>query len=260
MLALLLIIGMIGGVMAWMTDGATWRPIVGFPALTVGSLGILLWSLIREDEAPDLMRQACGSYFERDGFCFAVVPAVADGQARLDVYFQNRFEKACLAHVAIRPSQKFFLNRGSIQAIAVPIECDGGAFGVARIPWGVPSKYQGQRQSLDVAASTEYPTGRGRMIRFRDGVRVGKATSSLWPNVLTVAAAATGTFYLSRPARLKFRLPKGVNEAVPEDARIRVETLWRPPIASETGDAKSPASKEETDAADGLHDWEFPPA
>lgn len=227
-LALLMIVGMIGTVMAWMTDGAPWPALAGFPALAVGSLGVLLWSLMRKDKYPDLLRQRCGGYFERDGFCFAIVPAAEEGQARLDVYFQNRFENPCQAQVVIRPSQQFFLNRRPIEMLTVEILCEGAAFGVASVPWAVPAKYQGKKQSFDIGAGVEYPAGRGAMGRYRDGLRVGKAGSRPWSGVLTLSGAVAGIVVLHQPAKIRVQLPRGVAEDVPEDATIRVETLWMP--------------------------------
>jgi hypothetical protein len=227
-LALMMIIGMIGSVFAWMTDGATWRPKAAFPAIALGSLATLLWSLTRKDKVPDLLRKACGGYFERDGFCFAILPAVSEGQGRLDVYFQNRFERACRGQVVIRPSQQFFLNRRPIEMLTVEIECEGAAFGVARVPWAVPAKFQGKRQSFDVGAHVDYPSGRGTMIRYRDGARVGTAKRDVWSGLLTLSGAVGGVVVLAQPAKINLVLPKGITESVPEDSPIRVETLWRP--------------------------------
>jgi hypothetical protein len=227
-LALVMIIGMLGSVLAWMMDGSTWRSLAGFPTMALGALAILLWSLTRKDKFPDLLRKACGGYFERDGFCFAIIPVASEGQCRLDVYFQNRFERDCRAQVVIRPSQQFFLNRRPIESLTVEIECEGGAYGVARVPWAVPARLQGKKQSFDVGAHAEYPSGRGAMIRYRDGVHVGTAKRDVWSGILTLSGAVGGVVVLAQPAKLKLTLPKRVAETVPEDSRIWIETLWRP--------------------------------
>jgi hypothetical protein len=228
LLALVMIIGMIGSVFAWMTDGATWRPKAAFPAIALGAFAILLWQLLRKDKVPDLLRKTCGNYFERDGFCFMIAPAAFKGEGRLDVYFQNRFERPCRAQVAIRPSQQFFLNRRPIEMLTIEIECEGGAFGVAHVPWAVPAKLQGKKQSFDVGAHTEYPSGRGAMIRYRDGLRVGTAKRDVWSGILTMSGAVGGVVVLAQPAKIKLVLPKGIAETVAEDAPISIETLWRP--------------------------------
>src|SRR5262249_3984613 len=160
-------------VFAWMIDGTTWLSRAGFPAMTAAALGLLFWSLTRKDKFPDLLRKACGGYFERDGFCFAIIPVASNCQSRVDVYFQSRFERNSRAQVVIRPSRQFFLNRRPIESLTVEIECAGGAYGVARVPWAVPARFQGKKQSFDVGAHVEYPSGRGAMVRYRDGIHVG---------------------------------------------------------------------------------------
>jgi hypothetical protein len=227
-LALLMIIGMLGSVFAWMTDGTTWRPLVGFPALALGALGLLVWSLMRKDKFPDLLKKRHGSYFEREGFCFAIVPVASNGECRLDIYFQNRFDRSSRAQVVMRPSQQFFLNRRPIETLTVEIDCPGGAYGVARVPWAVPTKLQGKQQSFDVGAHTEYPTGRGTMIRYRDGVHVGTAKRDVWAGVLTLAGAVGGTVVMTKSAKVKLTLPKDVKDTLPEDALIAIEILWSP--------------------------------
>ena len=254
-LALVMIIGMICSVFAWMTDGATWRPLVGFPALTLGALGILLWSLTRKDKFPDLLRQSCGAYFERDGFCFAILAAAANGECRLDVYFQNRFDRARRAQVMLRPSQQFFLNRRPIETLTVEIDCPGGAYGVARVPWAVPAKLQGKKQSFDVGAHVEYPSGRGTMVRYRDGVPVGTAKRDIWSGILTVSGAVGGMVVFSQPAKIKLMLPKKVAETMPEDALIMIETLWCP----EGAEKKAGDSKVEPGSSPGVWDTEPQP-
>jgi hypothetical protein len=227
-LAIVMIIGMVGSVFAWMTDGTTWRSLAGFPALALGALGLLVWSLTRKDKFPDLLRQRHGSYFERDGFCFAITPAASNGECRLDFYFQNGFDRSSRAQVVMRPSQQFFLNRRPIETLTVEIDCPGGAYGVARVPWAVPAKFQGKKQSFDVGAHVEYPTGRGTMIRYRDGVHVGTAKRDVWAGILTLAGAVGGTVVITKPAKVKLTLPKDVEDTVPEDALISIEILWRP--------------------------------
>ena len=68
--------------------------------LAIGSLAILSVLIDAKDKVPDLLRQTCGTYFERDGFCFAIVPAASEGQGRLDVYFQNRYASLAAARLS----------------------------------------------------------------------------------------------------------------------------------------------------------------
>lgn len=243
-LALLMIIGMIGGVLAWMSDGAPWPALAGFPALAIGSLGALLWSLKRKDTYPDFLKRSCGRYFERNGFCFAISPRVVEDQIWFDVYFQNRYERPCRAQVVARPSEGFFLNRRKIEALSVEIECEGAAFGVAHVPWGVPARYQGKTQDFDVLAHVVYPSRRGRMVRYSDGLRVGTANRAWGWGLLSLLGALGGTIVFKKPAKLKLTLPSGVAETVPEGPRIQIATLWRPEDAMGQGETDSKDSVE----------------
>jgi hypothetical protein len=227
-LAFILIVGILGSFITWMTDNATWPARIGFPVLGVAALAALGWGMTRKDKLPDHLRELFGNYLERTGFCFAFVPTVADGHCTLDIYFQNRYESPCRAQVVIQPSREFFLNRRSVGSFTIEIECEGGAFGVTRLPWGVPQRYQGRQQSFDVGASVSYPKGRGTLLRYRDGSHVGAARPTAWAGIMTAAAALGGMIVITKPAKVKIQLPMGVSEIVADDARIVTETLQRP--------------------------------
>ena len=226
-LALVMIIGMVGSVMAWMMDGTTWRTLAGFPAMAPER-----WDpavvINAERQVSRSLAEVMQRLFERDGFCFAIIPVASEGQCRLDVYFQHRFDRHCRAQVIIRPSQQFFLNRRPIETLTVEIECEGGAYGVARVPWAVPARLQGKKQSFDVGAHADYPSGRGTMIRYRDGIRVGTAKRDVWSGILTMSGPSVEWSSSAQPAKLKLTLPKRVVETVPEDSPIWIETLRRP--------------------------------
>ncbi len=251
--ALVMIVGMFGSALSWMMDDSTLGARLGFPAAALGSLGVLIWSLTRKDRAPDLLRGVTRPYFERDGFCFAIVPATTDRSARLDIYYQNRYERPCRAQVVLNPSQQFFLNRRPVGSFRVEVECEGGAFGVISMPWGIPAPFQGQIQSFDVAAHVEYPGRRGRLLRYQDGLHVGKARKTVWSGVLTVAAATGGMIVLSKPALVKLRLPSDVDESVPEDAPLINQTLWRPGDAADgkAGSTLKPSLRDDLLVSDG---------
>jgi hypothetical protein len=235
-IALVMIIGMLGSAWAWISDGSPWWSLAGFPTMAVCALGILLWSFAREGKSPDRLRKACGLYLERDGFCFQIVTVASEGQFRLDVHFQNRFEGHCRAQVVFRPSPLFCLNRRPIGSLTVEIECEGGAYGVARVPWGVPALLQGTRQSFDVGADANYPSGRGAKIHFREGISGGTAKREGWSGISTLSQAVGGLVIFAQPIRFNLMLPTGVAETVPEDSPILIETLWRPSGAQKIND------------------------
>jgi hypothetical protein len=114
------------------------------------------------------------------------------------------------------------------QGVGVDLRCEGGAFGVASAPIGIPAKFQGRKTRFDVAAATSYPGGRGALLRFKNGLRVGKAdTSNLGSTVLTASLLLIGHVHYHRPARITFNLPQGVVEEAPP-IEPTVEALWQP--------------------------------
>jgi hypothetical protein len=229
LVALVIIFFPIGALFAWVgnVDGISrawvWLMRTVFPLGTALALLYLLRAFFRRDKAPDLLRALHARYFERNGFCFAVLPGEREGRFFLDLYFQNRFARRCLALVVIKPSEKFLLTREPIPPISVKIECEGGAFGVCRVPWSVPESLQGKLQSLDVAARAKYPDRRGKLLRFRDGITVGPpVTVSRWRYVGLI------TGLLRSPARAEIRLPVGTALSDADPLDTQVETLWRP--------------------------------
>jgi hypothetical protein len=227
-LGVVLLFGSVFSVMVLMLDGMPLAARILVPAATVGSCGGLVWSMLRKDRQPDLLRTVSRNVFERDGFCFALGVAERGKYGELRVYYQNRYDRPCQARVVIRPARGFFLSRPEVESITLTIDCPGAGFGVARLPFGVPDRMQGKRQRLDVAADVNYPDGRGTMVRFRGGVQVGGANLEGWKIAVTVAGALGGKVVLWKPAQVKLLLPVGVREAVPDEAPIAYELLWRP--------------------------------
>jgi hypothetical protein len=90
-------------------------------------------------------------------------------------------------------SKLFFKTQANVVQVAVGISCDAAAFGKASIWWPVPEEAQGKEVSIDVAASVKYPTGRGRLLRFRDGLRVGAVGADLWREGIRMIGALSGT-------------------------------------------------------------------
>lgn len=228
------------GAVTWLVDppqGETWQYKVRWISLALIVLPtvLLVWASRRKDKAPDFLRQHFGTYFERDGFCFVVRPEVKDGVCQLSVYFQNRYENSCRASVLLSPSSFFFKSNEPIQTLTFGVECEGASFGRIYAPWPVPAGSQGKVASLDVAASVQYPQGRGQLLRYRDGLRVGAASADFWREGLVLAGALTGAIVISRPARMKFTLPTGVAAQLAEPPKSHTESLWRigvPPLLS----------------------------
>lgn len=212
--------------------GADLRNIAIVAVPTLLAAGVLLWDWRRPDREPDLLRRWFHPYFEHEGFCFAIRPTVTnDGLYCFDVFYQNRFERECEAILAVVPSRGFFLMRGQGVAIRLPLRIPGGAFGGVRVPLDIPDAVAGKRVRLDVTARVRYPQRRGRMIRFRPGLRVGKLENPNWERVglaLNLVIAPMGAMAMSTPATFEVALPERKLHSPPADFTLEPRVLWRP--------------------------------
>jgi hypothetical protein len=243
-LALLMIIGMIGSVVVVMNDRVNWPALAGMLTLMCGSLGLLLWSLFRRDKAPDFLKKVPGRLLERDGFCFKVLANPVKGRCYLDLHFQSRYERPSRAIVVLQATKDLFVLRPGVASMTVEIECPAGGYGMTSVPWPVARKAQGKARWLDVAADVAYPEGRGKMIRYRGGLQVGKAGRDTWKAIITVAGAMGGGIVLTRKARVKLRFPVDVEESVDDDLPILTKTVWK------IGDPPVPTSHQKWESID----------
>ena len=227
------------------TPGESWVwpfRIGGAMAVIIPST-ILIWAAFRKDRVPDFLAQMGGSYFERDGFCFHVLIEETSNQAcQLVLYFQNQYERPCGAVVCVRPTKTVFVDQSKLKACRFEIHCGRAAFGKAAAGMTVPRDLCNQETTWDVTASVNYPTGRGSLLRVRNGMRVGKIGTdqvSAVRQTLTVLLALFGHASMTTPARLRLLLPK-VESNTPDPPLHTVERFW------ELGDsigALNPASR-----------------
>ncbi len=231
-LALAMIVGIFAAALSWTADrpdATTWAFRIGGPVTTILALGVILKLHFRRDLEPDYLRALTGTYFNRDGFCFAFVVTAIDGIGFMDAYFQTQRDTPCVGRIALRPARGFWMTRTKIDAITFEIECPPAGFGVARIAIPIPGNVQGKRQSFEVGASVRYPDGRGRRVRFHDGVFLRSNTKfgDSFHTALMIAGAATGQLVLSRPATATVDLPLGVAEDIPDNTSPEIKTLWK---------------------------------
>ena len=200
------------------------------PSLCMLALATFLIVHLRTDQAPDYLAMRVGQYYNRSGFCISILPTATDGVCVLEVYFQNQYASRCFGRVAIRPACGFWLGRVGIDPAAVEIDCEPAAFGVARVPVGVPHALQGRRQRFEVGASVKYPDGCGRRLRFHDGItlRANSRFGNIFGVGLAVAGAITGQIVYEGPAVVEIDLPKGVAEDLTGvGSGASFETWWR---------------------------------
>jgi hypothetical protein len=205
--------------------------IVGNSAILTAilSLAALLFLHFRRDLAHDYLLEKMNRYFNRDGFCFAFDTEVIDGVFYLQAFYQNQYQRPLIGRIAIRPAQGFFLTRAKIKAITFNILCEAAAYGVASVPIPVPYELQGKRQAFDVGAYVKYPKGKGRRLRFRDGIflRTNTEFGSSFQTAVVVAGAMTGQIVLTRPAKATIQLPAQSAVHLPEGAVSSTKTLWK---------------------------------
>jgi hypothetical protein len=199
------------------------------PVLSLLAIAAFLKTHFRADVVPDYLRQQGATHFNRGGFCFALRSIAVDGVCYVVIYFQNQQDRRCLGRIALRPARGFFLGRVPLDAVAVEIACEPAGYGVARVAVPIPAELQGRKQSFEVGASIDFPDGRGRTLRFRDGIvlRANSNFGNVFGTTLTVVGALTGTIVYQSPATVTLELPSGVAETVRPEGRTEIQTLWK---------------------------------
>jgi len=230
--ALLMGVGSIVAVLAWTADhpnSVTWGLRIGGPVVCVLSLILILTLQLRTDLERDYLRHVTAAYFNRDGFCFAFVVTACDGIAFMDTYFQSQYDKPSHGRIALRPARGFFMVRTKFDTLTFDVECPPGGFGYIRMPIPIPEKRQGKRQSFEVGASVQYADGKGRRIRFHDGIflRSDSNFGNSFATAVAIAGAATGSIVLTKPAKTSIQLPVDVAEHVPDHIPTETRTLWQ---------------------------------
>lgn len=160
---------------------------------------------------PDLLARVSPVCFERGGLAFAPKFVTDGGSCYFCVYFQNRFRGHATARIDIRAPRGWLdLRAPSLADVSVALDVPGGAFGVAWMHYAVPKAEQGRHAVYHVAASTDYPQGRGEQLSSCRGRRVGPAGS--------------------RGARAWMLLPTGVPEVGPGHVEVHTSILWQPDL------------------------------
>lgn len=193
----------------------------------------LIWARFRTDKAPDFLRQYDPKYMEQDGLCFSIEPVVSDGTCYLHVRFQNRYSK--------RSEALIVLTCGLTPMAAIPITCEGGGFGNAWVPFGVPEDAQGRSLRTELYAGVRYPEGRGSLLRFRGGIgtrrlrRSGRAVDINGKLVRYAKLDGREGF----GADLTLKLPRGVPASIPAGWPVSWETQWHPGEGAELVEPES---------------------
>lgn len=241
-LVLLMAIAAITSSIFWFVDrpdSTTWLIRISTTALAIIFLAMLLYLQLRRDEAPDYLNELSKQFFNRDGFCFFLTASNEGGVCHVHAYFQNQFEHECIGRIAARPMKTFFGKSDSaINTLLFEIPCKPAAFGVASLPIPLPEEVQGTAQRFEIGASVTYPEGKGRRLRFKDGIflrantdfKDALASTTKAVNMMTLSFVSLA---LSSPAHMVVVLPDEVTEDLPDEIEPDIETIWKlgdPPL------------------------------
>lgn len=187
-------------------------------------------------EAPDVLGEEFGSYFEGDGLCFNAGFAVRDGVCWANVVYQNRYNAGCAARIYLVPMEGWSpQGLNDVPPVVADIECGGGDVGVVHIPYPIARAWQGKIMIYDVMAQTDYPAGRGELVRRSGGMLVDPpSTKSGAAEALETAAwLMVGFVRLSdgRRGKIEVTLPQGVADAIPDGVAVEQQLIaaWNPP-------------------------------
>jgi hypothetical protein len=227
---LVLMAAVIAASVAWIDDRpnrTTWLFRTIPVAIAIIAVVVLLWAHWRRDLAPDLLAQQVGRYFERNGFCFHVLPTSVEGKCVFLLLFQNRYEGRCTARIVLRPVT---FTGAHERLVDMSVECPGAGFGVAKQEVGLPAKLQGKKVSFDVGADVEYPEGKGKMLRFKDATVLRRNTKfvDVFARTTSLLGLLGGHVIFHRPVRVKYALPDSMAAQLPISGRNHTKVLWKP--------------------------------
>jgi hypothetical protein len=235
-LGALIVFGGLATCLFWVvqpTQGESWiwngRFISAAVAIAAGTL--LIYSRTLKNKAPDMLAGICAAYFERNGLCFAIIPEIVEGHSKISIYYQNRYSHPCEGIIWLAPTKVAFKDVSELPEFRAKIICEGGEFGKTSSDFGLPLHFKSQDILWNVAATSKYRNGRGKLLRLRDGLRVGtEAQISAGREVLRFIGALTH-FHSEKPARIAIKFPDQTfsNSQVGE---WKQETIWKFDFAS----------------------------
>jgi hypothetical protein len=209
--------------------------VVGFGIAWLVNLGAA------RERAPDLLAEQVGTYFERDGLCFAPTLSVSDGLCWFNVFVQNRYSRPCQGTIYFFPMEGMSRPGAGqhdlphdVPPMIASVDCDGGQVAVMSFPYPVAAKWQDRIMIYDVFATSQYPGGRGELLRPREGTPVGAPTSGD-PDMAKAAGflafglvgvAAVRMAQGPGSGSCELRLPDCVAEREPPGVAPKTEVLW----------------------------------
>lgn len=193
---------------------------------------LLAMHALRQDVAPDYLRaELLGRRpLESDGLTFILAGDAVDGVHVLRVLWQNRYERECTTVIVVRAKPRFLPSAARAWQTRITIEAPGGGFGETCMPMALPHELAGKDLVCEVSGHTDYPLGRGRMLRTRMGELIDhESVDKLAPvlPVLSLLAGGGGLLWV-RPVRCLVQFPVGAAAPPrePIEATTRVYKTW----------------------------------
>jgi len=184
-----------GAAFAWVTTPITttvWTVRIITGGIAATGLGLLIWGAVRKDFAPDWIRSFGGTILERSGFQFLPIPTVVNENFCFRLWYQNRHENPCAVRVLLAPEKTFLLKTPKVGPVLCAFEIAPAGFGFVLIPVNAEPAFQGKKVSFRVHAHAKWPDGKGRLLRFRDGLNVGTLPGSSRDDLMRALALVSG--------------------------------------------------------------------
>lgn len=187
------------------------------------------WAWMLQDSVPDVLGEAGFSYFERDGFCFALIPGVVGGRLVLNLFYQSRYSEPSSATILVHPTSSG--DGRQVSELKLRVNCEGGGVGQVTFPWQVVHARPGGKVECCIGAGVHHPNGHGVTLRSRTGSPVSSIEEASVPELFHL---------LATPARITFPFPEGVRAS--EIAASPVSSPEAPESATPRNPAPKPAS------------------
>lgn len=212
-------------------DEGTWRLRYGSTFVASVALGGILVLQCRRDASRDFLAEIAGTYFTHGGFGFALAAERVGAEVVLKTYFLNQHARPCTARIALRTYHGPMSIHRPDETVAFEIPCGPGAFGTVTLSLSGTSSLLHVPSVFEVGVSVSYPDGRGRRLRFQDGipVRTRSDFSSRLGAFLSFAGVVVSHSTnprVSGIATVELPLPPNLAAILDPAAAPTVSTLW----------------------------------
>ena len=154
---------------------------------------------------------------ERKGLSLTLECVVRENCCYVDIHYLNRCEGLCAGRVMLCFSAGFLEFKSALKPQIIVLRADGGEYGVARIPVGIPMSIQGKRGRIYVTADAKYPNGKCKVLYESAPISIHGVPEG-FGSLAGIFARLAGY-----PCSVQF--PKDVMEKLPQGMGIEVEVF-----------------------------------